>query len=89
MELGADRSNVVMLVLRGAVALLALGLIIGLPLTFAAGRFLGAQLQGMNPHDPVVLFIVITTLALSAFVASLIPALRSSLIAPLEALRSE
>ena len=89
MALGANRRNVVLLVLRGAFALIGLGLIIGLPLTFAAGRFLGSQLQGMNPCNPIVVFISITTFALSAFIASLIPVLRSSWIAPLQALRSE
>jgi predicted permease len=89
MALGANRRNVVLLVLRGAFALISLGLIIGLPLTFAAGKFLGSQLHGMNPYNPVVVFIAVTTLASSAFVASLIPALRSSWIAPLQALRSE
>jgi ABC-type antimicrobial peptide transport system permease subunit len=89
MALGADRRNVVRLVLRGALALIALGLIIGLPLTFAAGKLLAGQLYGMNPYNPMVVFIATMTLALSAFVASLIPALRSSRIAPLQALRSE
>jgi ABC-type lipoprotein release transport system permease subunit len=60
-----------------------------LPLTFAAGKLLAGQLYGMNPYNPMVVFIATMTLALSAFVASLIPALRSSRIAPLQALRSE
>ena len=89
MALGADRSHVVALVLRGAFGLIVVGLIVGLPLTFAAGRFLGAQLYGMNPYDPAVTAVAVVTLGLSAFVASLIPALRASLISPLEALRAE
>ena len=51
MALGADRGDVVRLVLRGAFGLILLGLSIGLPLTFAAGRFLGSQLYGMNPYQ--------------------------------------
>jgi macrolide transport system ATP-binding/permease protein len=89
MALGANRRSIVLLVLRGAFALISLGVIIGLPLTLAAGRFLGSQLYGMNPDNPIVVSIAITTLALSAFIASSIPALRSSFIAPQEALRSE
>jgi ABC-type antimicrobial peptide transport system permease subunit len=76
-------------VLRGAFALIALGLIIGLPLAFASGKFLGAQLYGMNPYDPVVALVAVVALALSALVAALIPALRASWISPLEALRAE
>jgi predicted permease len=89
MALGADRGDVVRLILRGAFGLLLLGLFIGLPLTFAAGRFLGHQLYGMSPYNPVVTFVAVMTLALCALVASLIPALRASLISPLEALRAE
>jgi len=58
-------------------------------LTFATGRFLGNQLYGMNSHNPMVTFVAVVTLGLSALVASLIPALRASSISPLEALRTE
>jgi len=89
MALGADRGHIVALVLRGAFELILVGLFIGLPLTLAAGRFLGNQLYGMNPYNPVVTLTAVVTLGLSALVASLIPALRASLISPLEALREE
>jgi len=77
------------LVVRGAFTLILFGLLIGLPLTFAATRFLGSQLYGFNPHHPVVMIIAVATLGLSALFASLIPALRASLILPLDALRTE
>jgi ABC-type antimicrobial peptide transport system permease subunit len=89
MALGANRGHVLALILRGAFALILLGLIIGLPLTFAAGRFLGNQLYGMNPNNPVVTLAAVVTLGLSALAASFIPALRASLLSPLEALRAE
>jgi predicted permease len=89
MALGANRGDVVALVLRGAFGLILFGLLIGLPLTFAAGRFLGNQLYGMSPYNLVVTVTAVVTLGLSALVASLIPALRASLISPLEALRVE
>jgi predicted permease len=89
MALGADRHHVLALIMRGAFGLILFGLLIGLPLTFAAGRFLGNQLYGMNPHNPMVTFVAVATLGLSALVASLIPALRASSISPLEALRAE
>jgi len=89
MALGADRGNIVRLVLRGAFALTLFGLLIGLPLTFAAGRFLANQLFGMNPYNPAVTLAAVVTLGLCALAASLIPALRASLISPLEALRAE
>jgi len=89
MALGADRGHVVALILRGAFGLIIFGLCMGMPLTFAVGRFLGSQLYGFSPYDPVVTLVAVVTLGLSALVASLIPALRASLISPLEALRGE
>lgn len=89
MALGADRVNVIALVLRGALALIFFGLLIGLPLAFAAGKFLGNQLYGTNPYNPVVMFVAIVALTLSALAACLIPAFRASRISPLDALRVE
>jgi predicted permease len=89
MALGATRGHVVRLVLRGAFGLILLGLFFGLPLTFAAGRFLGSQLYGMNPYNPAVTLVAVVTLGLSALAASLIPAFRASSISPVEALREE
>ncbi len=89
MALGASRGHVVALVLRGAFGLILFGLLVGLPLTLAAGRLLGHQLYGMDPYNPVVTFIAVVTLGLFALVAALIPAFRASLISPLEALHAE
>jgi predicted permease len=87
--LGADRGDIIRLLLRGAFGLIILGLFLGLPLTFAAGRFLGNQLYGISPYNPGVTLAAVVTLGLSALAASLIPALRASSISPLEALRAE
>ena len=89
MALGANRGHVLALILRGAFGLIFLGLLAGLPLTFAVGRVLGNQLYGMNPYNPLVTSVAVVTLGLSALAASLIPAFRASLISPLEALRAE
>jgi ABC-type antimicrobial peptide transport system permease subunit len=89
MALGADSGHIVRLILRGAFALTLFGLLIGLPLTFAAGRFLGYQLYGMDPYNPAVTLAAVVTLGLCAFAASLIPAFRASLSSPMDALRAE
>jgi ABC-type antimicrobial peptide transport system permease subunit len=89
MALGAQRAQVVALVLRGAFGMVIVGLLIGLPLTLAAGRFLGHQLYGMNPYDPIVTLVAVLALLFSTLVAALIPAIRASLISPLDALRAE
>ncbi len=89
MALGASRQNVVALVLRGAFALIVIGLLLGLPLSAMAGRFLGNQLYGLNPYDPAVSIGAVMTLGLCALAAALIPALRASWLSPIDALRVE
>ncbi len=87
--LGATRGDVVRLVLKSAFGLILAGLSIGLPLTFVAGRLLGSQLYGMNPNRPAVTIGAMVALGLSALLASIVPAIRASLISPLDALRTE
>lgn len=89
MALGANRLNVIGLVLRGALPLIALGLLFGLPLAYGAAQVLGNQLYGTNPYNPVVTAVAIVALSAAALIASFIPALRASLLSPLEALRTE
>jgi predicted permease len=89
MALGADRADIVRLVLKGSFALIFWGLLIGIPLTLAASRYLSSQLYGASPYDPVVFLSAIGALVLSVLVASVIPAFRASLITPLAALRAE
>jgi predicted permease len=87
MALGADGLRVVQLVLRGAFKRVAIGLIIGLPLAVGAGRLISAQLYGVSIWDPVALALAASALAISAFFAALIPALRAASISPMNALR--
>ena len=89
MALGAARGNVLALILRGALVQIAWGLLLGVPLTLAAGRFLGSQLYGIRQNDPVILAMAILAIGLSALTAALIPAFRASSISPIQALRAE
>jgi ABC-type antimicrobial peptide transport system permease subunit len=89
MALGATSTQAAALIIRGAFALVVIGLLVGFPLALTAGQFLGSQLYGFNPYDPAAIFLAALTLGISALVASLIPALRGSLISPSEALRAE
>jgi predicted permease len=89
MALGASRGDAVALILKGAFRLIVCGIAVGMPLAFAAGRFLGNQLYGVNPFSPWVASVAVGTLGLSALVASLVPAIRTSRISPVEALRAE
>jgi predicted permease len=89
MALGATPAQAAALTIRGAFALVAIGLGAGFPLALAAGRFLGSQLYGLNPYDPAVVLLAILTLSFSTLVAALVPALHASRISPSEALRAE
>ena len=89
MALGADRARVVRLVLRGAFARVLVGLVLGLPLAVGAGRLISSQLYGVSFWDPLALAIAAGALAVSAFVAAIIPASRAASISPMSALRTE
>jgi predicted permease len=88
MALGADRQNVVALILRGAFTRVAIGLILGLPLSIGAGRLIAAQLYGVSFWDPLALATAATSLAACALFAALVPAGRAASISPMRALRT-
>ena len=87
--LGAQRTNVVGLILVDAVRLVGAGVIVGLPLALLSARLLRSQLHGVGTNDPVSIAVAIIVLTGSAFGAALIPALRASRVPPLVALRAE
>jgi predicted permease len=89
MALGADRTNVFDLVLRGAFKRVIIGLLLGIPLAIGAGRLISAQLYGVSFWDPLALSIAAGALAVSAFLAAMIPANRAAAISPMNALRGE
>jgi putative ABC transport system permease protein len=89
MALGANRSNVVNMVLRGAAWQIGLGLGLGIPLAILAGKLMTDQLFDVVPWDPLMLSGATLLLALAALVASLIPAQRAAGIEPMIALRGE
>ena len=89
MALGADRLNVVHLVLLGAFKRVVLGLLLGLPLAVGAGRLISAQLYGVSSWDPFALTVAASALAICAFFAAIIPAGRAASISPMHALRTE
>ena len=89
MALGADRPNVIRLVLAGAFRRVLIGLILGLPLAVGAGKLISAQLYGVASWDPAALVIAATALAICSFFAAIIPASRAASISPMDALRIE
>jgi predicted permease len=89
MALGADRGNVIGMVLNGAFRRVAAGLVLGLPLAVGAGYLLSAQLYGVKYWDPLALSVGALSLATCALIAAVIPARRAASISPIRALRAE
>jgi predicted permease len=87
--LGAQRADVVWLVMRQAGVLVITGVAIGLALAFASTRFIGSFLYGVSAHDVWTLAAVTAALFLSGTVAAYLPARRAAQVNPVEALRAE
>ncbi|HEY3885958.1 MAG TPA: ABC transporter permease, partial [Vicinamibacterales bacterium] len=89
LALGAQPGLVVWIVMREVLALLAIGLAVGVPAAMGLGRYIAAQLYGVKPHDPAVALSTVVLLAIVSAAAGLIPAGRASRIDPIVALRAE
>jgi predicted permease len=89
MALGAQRSQVVWMVLRGSLLLCAAGVVLGVPLAMAAGKGLESSLYGMKSLDAVSYAFAIVGVALVALLASAVPAGRAANVNPTSALRME
>jgi len=89
MALGANRVDVLRLILRGAFLQVAIGLAVGIPIALFAGRYMADQLYGVKVFDPSSLAIAILSLFLAASLAGFVPARRAASIEPMEALRTE
>jgi ABC-type antimicrobial peptide transport system permease subunit len=89
MALGAEPRDIMRMVLRQSIAIVALGLAIGVAAAFAGTRAIGNLIVGIKPTDPVTFVSVIVLLSGIALVACWIPARRATRVSPLTALRYE
>ncbi|HEX4912604.1 MAG TPA: ABC transporter permease, partial [Vicinamibacterales bacterium] len=89
MAFGATRPNVVRMIVGDGLAIAVPGVLIGAPCAWAAARLIRTQLYGISPGDPRVLLSGAAILLVIALAASLLPALRASRVAPVDALREE
>jgi predicted permease len=87
MALGARSGDVVWYVLRGSLVMVAVGVLLGAPLTLVGGKVVGALLFGVGARDPLLLVGAALLLGAVAIAASAIPAARAARIDPLRALR--
>jgi predicted permease len=87
--LGARRGQVVGMILRDSLALVSVGLAIGLVVSFAAARAVASILYGIQPSDPPAFVFTAVALALTGLAAAFLPARRAASIDPMRALRHE
>jgi predicted permease len=87
--LGAQRADIMGMVLRSGMSLLAIGLSIGMAGAFFVGRYIQSLLFQVTPTDALTLVVVPLILALVAFVACYLPARRAMRLDPIIALRFE
>jgi predicted permease len=89
MALGAQRQEVLRMVLRESLTVAAIGLAVGVPASLAVARTLRSMLYGLSPNDPLTLFAALAGISLVTLTAALLPARRAASIDPIRALHME
>ena len=87
--LGARRAQVLWMILRNSLALVSLGLALGLVVSAAAARAVGSVLFGIQPSDPAAFAFTVFALAVTGLVAAFLPARRAASLDPMRALRHD
>lgn len=87
--LGAQRGDVVWLVMRQAGVMVVTGVVLGLAMALATGRLIRSYLYGVSAHDGWTLVAVALVLMLSGALAAYLPAIRGAAVNPVDALRAE
>jgi ABC-type antimicrobial peptide transport system permease subunit len=89
MALGADRGDVLRMVMAQSLRLVVCGVVVGLAAALALSRVLASLLFGVGPRDPVTFALVALLLLMIALLATLIPARSASRVDPMVALRCD
>jgi ABC-type antimicrobial peptide transport system permease subunit len=89
MAMGAERADVIGLVLRESLVPVAVGVLVGLAGAFAGTRLVRGILFGIAPNDPLTIAGAVSVLVTSAVIAASVPADRASRVDPMTALRNE
>jgi len=89
MALGAQQADVLWMVLRETLAMVAIGLAIGVPAALASSRVISSQLFGLTTHDPWTIAVASVVLLGVALFAGYLPARRATKVDPMVALHYE
>jgi ABC-type antimicrobial peptide transport system permease subunit len=89
LALGAQPYGVLWMVLRETLALVALGVVTGVPLALAATRLISSMLFGVRATDPMTISVAISVMCAMALLAGYLPARRAMRVDPVVALRYE
>ena len=89
MALGAQRRDVLWMVLREALLLVGVGVVVGIPAAFGTSRLLQNMLYALSGVDPLSMSVAVAMLLLVAAIAGYIPARRATRVDPMVALRYE
>jgi ABC-type antimicrobial peptide transport system permease subunit len=89
MALGAQRDQILWMVLRESLLLTAIGIAIGFPLSLLLGQLLQSTLYGLGAHDPLTLAAAAFGVLAVALLATFVPARTAASVNPMQALRSE
>jgi ABC-type antimicrobial peptide transport system permease subunit len=89
MALGAQRSNVLRMILGNGISLAITGVVIGMVAALVAAPLMRGLLNGVNPRDPMTFVAIALILLTATSVASWIPARRATRVDPNVALRCE
>ncbi len=89
MALGAQRQQLLRMILKEGLLICAAGILIGLPIAFAVAQLMASLLFGLKPDDPLSITAAASGITLVTLFACLIPARRAAAISPIVALRNE
>jgi ABC-type antimicrobial peptide transport system permease subunit len=89
MALGADAAGILREEIRSALWLAVAGIVLGVPIVWAAGRFVSSQLFGISASDPWTILAVAAMLIGVSIAAAYVPARRAARVDPIQALRAE
>jgi predicted permease len=89
MAVGARREQVVWMILKDSLLLMAVGVVTGIPLAMTVGHALASSLYGVKPLDEVTYLLAVVGVTVVALAATAVPAGRAASVDPMRALRTE